>query len=103
MTDSPALAISYVDHVEEALLSEAGTDRPEAVELTPENAARRRYPFIRDAYLYANKPPAQPLAPIVREFLAFGPCRDGQQTIAAAGYRRPLPERCPAGQLRKLD
>lgn len=79
------------------------TNGSDAIRLTPENVADRLYPLVRDAYFYVNKPPGQPLAPIVREFLVFCLSRDGQETIARAGFYYPLPGDYVEAQLRKLD
>ena len=102
-----AMGIAAMMHVRNypgiKALPVSATDQGEAVALTPENVANRRYPLIRDAYFYVNKPPGQPLAPIAREFLAFCLSQEGQQTIAAGGYYYPLPADYLARQLRKLD
>lgn len=102
-----AMGIAAIMHVRNyagvKVLPVSWTDGSEAIRLTPENVADRRYPLIRDAYFYVNKPPGQPLAPIVREFLVFCLSRDGQETIARAGFYYPLPGDYVEAQLRKLD
>ena len=102
-----AIGIAAIMHVRNypgvKVLPVSWTDQGEAIELTPKNVANRRYPLIRDAYFYANKPPGRPLPPIVREFLVFCLSRDGQETIAEVGYYYPLPADYLAKQLQKLD
>lgn len=85
------------------ILAVSHTDGSEPVALTPENVASRRYPLIRDAYIYVNKPPGRQLDPLVREFLRFCLSREGQETIAKAGYYYPLTREYLDEQLKKLD
>ncbi len=81
----------------------AVSDGGEAVALTPENVATRRYPLIRDAYFYVNKAPGRPLDPIVREFMRYCLSREGQESIVRAGYYYPLSREYLDEQLKKLD
>jgi phosphate transport system substrate-binding protein len=74
-----------------------------AVALTPDNVASRRYPLIRDAYFYVNKPPGRALDPKVREFMRFVLSREGQEIIARVGYYYPLDAEYLAEQRAKLD
>ncbi len=74
-----------------------------AVALTPDNVAQRRYPLIRDAFFYVNKPPGRPLDPRAREFMRFVLSREGQEIIARVGYYYPLTPEYLREQLRKLD
>ena len=74
-----------------------------AVALTPENVVHRKYPLIRDAYFYVNKPPGGKLDPRVREFMRFVLSREGQEVIARVGYYYPLEAGYLREQLKKLD
>jgi phosphate transport system substrate-binding protein len=74
-----------------------------AVALTPDNVASRRYPLIRDAFFYVNKPPGRALDPKVREFMRFVLSREGQEIIARVGYYYPLDAAYLAEQRAKLD
>jgi phosphate transport system substrate-binding protein len=49
-----------------ALTKKAGTP---FVEATPENAVNKKYPLSRFLYIYVNKQPNKPLAPLEREFI----------------------------------
>jgi phosphate transport system substrate-binding protein len=74
-----------------------------AVALTPENVLQRKYPLIRDAYFYVNKPPGGKLDPKVREFMRFVLSREGQEVMARVGYYYPLDAAYLREQLKKLD
>ena len=74
-----------------------------AVALTPENVATRKYPLIRDAYFYVNKPPGGKLDPKAREFMRFVLSREGQEVMARVGYYYPLNAAHLREQLKKLD
>ncbi len=60
------------------------------VEATPENAVSGKYPLARFLYVYVNKHPNQPLAPLEREFLKMVLSQSGQQVVIKDGYI-PLP------------
>lgn len=75
----------------------------EAIALTPENVAERRYPLIRDAFFYVDKAPGRPLDPRVREFMRYVLSREGQEIMARVGYYYPLDAEYLAEQRAKLD
>ncbi len=56
-----------------------------------ENAAAGNYPLARGLFLYVNKNPTEPLAPVEREFLRLVLSRQGQEVVVRDGYI-PLPE-----------
>ncbi|HQY59519.1 MAG: substrate-binding domain-containing protein [Nitrospira sp.] len=60
--------------------------------ITPSAAtvADQSYPLRRLLYLYLNKEPGTPLSPAVQEFLEFVKSREGQESVARAGFY-PLP------------
>lgn len=60
------------------------------VEATPENALNGSYPLARSLYIYVNKKPGQPLAPLEREFLKMVMSKVGQEVVVKDGYI-PLP------------
>lgn len=62
------------------------------VEPTYENARNGSYPLSRYLFVYVNKAPNQPLAPIVREFLKYVYSREGQMVVIKDGYF-PLSEK----------
>jgi phosphate transport system substrate-binding protein len=74
-----------------------------AVALTPENVLQRKYPLIRDAFFYLNKPPGGKLDPKAREFMRFVLSREGQEVMARVGYYYPLDAAYLQEQLKKLD
>ncbi|MCG3863167.1 MULTISPECIES: phosphate ABC transporter substrate-binding protein PstS family protein [unclassified Photobacterium] len=60
------------------------------VEATIENSVSGRYPLSRFLYVYVNKHPNKPLAPMEGEFLRFILSSDGQKIVQKDGYI-PLP------------
>ena len=60
------------------------------VEATPENAIAGTYPLTRYLYVYVNKKPNQPLAPLDNEFIKMVLSKTGQQVVIKDGYI-PLP------------
>lgn len=55
-------------------------------EPTAANCHSSKYPLARFLFLYINKPPGQPLDPLVREFLLYLTAREGQQVVERTGY-----------------
>jgi len=62
----------------------------EAVEATPDNAVSGTYPLSRFLYVYVNKAPNKPLAPLEREFIKLIFSSQGQAVVKKDGYI-PLP------------
>jgi len=60
------------------------------VEATAENATSGAYPLSRYLYIYVNKKPNEPLAPLEKEFLKMVLSKAGQQVVIKDGYI-PLP------------
>lgn len=60
------------------------------VDATPENAVAGTYPLTRYLYIYVNKKPNQPLAPLDNEFIKMVMSKTGQQVVIKDGYI-PLP------------
>jgi phosphate transport system substrate-binding protein len=60
------------------------------VEPTPENAISGAYPLSRFLYVYVNKKPNEPLAPLEKEFIKMVLSKTGQQVVVKDGYI-PLP------------
>lgn len=60
------------------------------VEATPENALNGTYPLTRYLYIYVNKKPNTPLAPLESEFIKMVLSKAGQQVVIKDGYV-PLP------------
>jgi phosphate transport system substrate-binding protein len=56
-----------------------------------ENASTGNYPLSRLLYVYVNKHPNQPLAPVEREFFRLVLSKQGQEIVVRDGYI-PLPE-----------
>ncbi len=72
------------------------------VSMTEANVQNRSYPFIRDAYIYLNIAPGQPLNPNVAEFMRYILSRQGQQDIIGPGNYYPLPAAMVARERTKL-
>ncbi|MGR8931737.1 MAG: PstS family phosphate ABC transporter substrate-binding protein [Gammaproteobacteria bacterium] len=68
----------------------AAKDGAPFVEPTPDNAVSGAYPLARFLYIYVNKKPNEPLAPLEREFLKMVLSKSGQQVVVKDGYI-PLP------------
>ena len=73
----------------------------QAVEASFENAINRTYPLARFLYIYANKRPGTPLAPLETEFLKLVLSKDGQLVVRKDGYI-PLPVEIAERELGKL-
>ncbi len=69
------------------LAKEAGL---EFVDATPENAVAGTYPLSRFLYVYVNKAPNKPLAPLEQEFIKMVLSQSGQEVVIKDGYI-PLP------------
>ncbi|MDT8370721.1 MAG: phosphate ABC transporter substrate-binding protein PstS family protein [Gammaproteobacteria bacterium] len=69
---------------------------------TAENAANGTYPLSRYLYVYINKAPNKPLAPIDREFIKMIMSKVGQQVVVKDGYI-PLPASVVEKELEKLN
>ena len=102
-----AIGIAALMHVNDfpnlKVLAVAPRGGGPAVAMTPDNIANRRYPLLRDAYFYVNKPPGGKLDPRAREFMRFVLSREGQEIIAKVGYYYPLKADYLKEQLKKLD
>lgn len=66
------------------------TEGGEFVPADPVHAIDGSYPLSRLLYVYVNRAPNQPLAPMEREFFRMVLSRDGQMVVAKDGYI-PLP------------
>ena len=77
-------------------------DGEPAVESTAENVYNGTYPLARFLYIYVNKAPGQPLAPLVREFLKFVLSKEGQEIVVKDGYL-PLPASVAMEERKKIE
>ena len=59
---------------------------------SPENAIAGNYPLARFLFVYVNKEPNKPLAPLEQEFIKLVLSRAGQEVVLKDGYI-PLPAR----------
>lgn len=71
------------------------------VAATPENAIKGSYPLARFLYVYVNKHPNKPLAPLETEFLKMVLSKSGQTVVVKDGYI-PLPVKVVEQELKKL-
>jgi len=67
-------------------LSLSRKDGGEAIEPTPENAVSGKYPLARYLYVYVNKHPNEPLAPLEKEFILMVLSKTGQAVVVKDGY-----------------
>ncbi len=72
------------------------------VAATPDNAINKTYPLSRFLYVYVNKHPNKPVAPLEREFIKMVMSKVGQQVVIKDGYI-PLPAKVVEKELAKLD
>lgn len=72
------------------------------VAATPENAVKKKYPLSRFLYVYVNKHPNKPLAPLEREFIKLVLSKVGQQVVIKDGYI-PLPAKVAAKALAAIQ
>lgn len=77
-------------------------DGGEFIPATKANAANGTYPLSRYLYVYVNKAPNKPLAPIDREFIKMVLSKVGQQVVVKDGYV-PLPASVVEQELNKLN
>ena len=68
------------------------------IDATPANAVSGAYPLGRFLYVYVNKHPNQPLAPLERAFMKMVLSKEGQQVVIKDGYI-PLPAKVVEKQL----
>lgn len=68
---------------------------------TKANAAKGKYPLSRYLYVYVNKAPNKPLAPIDREFIKMVLSKVGQKVVVKDGYV-PLPLEVVEKELAKI-
>lgn len=80
----------------------AGKDGEPFVEASAEKAITGEYPLSRFLYVYVNKHPNKPLAPMEREFLKLVLSKSGQQVVIKDGYI-PLPAKVVEAELKKLE
>ncbi len=73
----------------------------EFVEATPANAVDGSYPLSRFLYVYVNKAPNKPLAPLEREFIKLVLSQQGQKVVLKDGYV-PLPASVAERTLKQL-
>ncbi len=79
----------------------ARKDGDEFIQATLANASAGTYPLARLLYVYINKQPNKPLAPLEREFIKMILAKTGQRVVVKDGYI-PLPAKSAAAQLAKL-
>ncbi len=68
---------------------------------TTDNAISGKYPLARFLYVYVNKAPNKPLAPLEKEFIKMVLSKTGQQVVIKDGYI-PLPSKVVSKHLSKL-
>lgn len=71
------------------------------VDATMENAINKKYPLSRFLYVYVNKHPNKPLAPMDAEFLKMVLSKSGQKIVEKDGYI-PLPNSVVQKEYKKL-
>ena len=74
----------------------------EYVEATSANAVKGTYPLSRFLYVYVNKAPNKPLAPLEREFIKMVMSKRGQEVVLKDGYI-PLPAKVISKYLAKIQ
>ncbi len=72
------------------------------IEASNENALNGSYPLSRFLYVYVNKQPNKPLAPLEREFIKMVLSKVGQEVVIKDGYI-PLPAKVIEKQLKAIQ
>lgn len=72
------------------------------VEANNDNALNGTYPLSRFLYVYVNKQPNKPLAPLEREFIKMVLSKVGQEVVIKDGYI-PLPAKVIEKQLKAIQ
>ncbi|MGQ0585673.1 MAG: PstS family phosphate ABC transporter substrate-binding protein [Gammaproteobacteria bacterium] len=80
----------------------AKKDGGEFVDATEENALKGTYPLARVLYVYVNKAPNKPLAPMELEFVKMVLSKQGQDVVVKDGYI-PLPAAMAQKELAKIQ
>lgn len=80
----------------------ANKDGSEFVDATEDNALSGKYPLARVLYVYVNKAPNKPLAPMELEFVRMVLSKQGQDVVVKDGYI-PLPAAMAAKELAKVQ
>lgn len=73
----------------------------EAFEASEENALAGKFPLARYFYVYVNKAPNKPLAPLEAEFIKLMLSKDGQEVVMKDGYI-PMPAKTAEKVLKDL-
>ena len=71
------------------------------IDATTENAATGKYPLSRFLFVYVNKAPNKPLAPLELEFVKMVLSKTGQEVVVKDGYV-PLPSKVVSKYLKDL-
>ncbi len=71
------------------------------IEANMDNAISKKYPLSRFLYVYVNKHPNKPLAPMEAEFMKMVLSKSGQKIVEKDGYI-PLPASVVAKEFKKL-
>ncbi|PTQ91054.1 PstS family phosphate ABC transporter substrate-binding protein [Agitococcus lubricus] len=69
----------------------------EFIAATPKNALSGKYPLARFLYVYVNKHPKKPLAPLEAEFVKLVLSKQGQEIVEKDGYIA-----LPASEVKKI-
>jgi phosphate transport system substrate-binding protein len=80
----------------------AKSEGEEPIPATTENAVSGKYPLARALYVYINKHPNKPLAPLEREFIKMVLSEAGQRVVVKDGYI-PLPAAMAQKQLTAIE
>ena len=73
----------------------------EAFEASEENALAGKFPLARFFYVYVNKAPNKPLAPLEAEFVKMVLSKQGQEVVVKDGYI-PVPAKVAEKTLKEL-
>ena len=73
----------------------------EAFDANEANALAGKFPLARFFYVYVNKAPNKPLAPLEAEFIKLVLSQQGQQVVVKDGYI-PLPAKVVAKAMKDL-
>src|SRR3972149_5666107 len=72
------------------------------VEATADNAYSGTYPLARFLFVYVNKAPGKPLAPVTRGFVKLVHSKEGQEVVIKDGYF-PIPASVAQEEINKIQ
>jgi phosphate transport system substrate-binding protein len=100
--DRYAIGYSGIGYATSTVRAVPLADAGAPVAATAENAYSGDYPLARFLYVYVNRAPGKPMAPIVKEFVKLICSKEGQEVTVKDGYF-PIPATIAAEEIKKVE